>query len=87
MEKLNPIRIVFIVLAIWIVLITLTNHRVIDFCMLRLIFSLPVVLTIVFIVSSLFYRDWVKENKLLIAVVSVLLLTWLFYFFYVPLFG
>jgi len=79
---MNPIKITFLALGAWIILTIIVVFSVEDTTEMPFVvavysfYLLPVVCIVTFIVSSFFYRSWVKSHIIIVAITLGLLIIW-----------
>ena len=80
---MNPIKITLITLGVWIILTIICVFSIEDvsekpFAIVIYSFYLaPLICTLTLIVSSPFYRSWIKDNKVGFLIFWVILIIWL----------
>jgi len=82
---MNPIKITLITLGAWIALAIICVFSVEDISekpfgvALDFFYLAPFVCIVAFIISSIFYRSWIKDHKIIAILFSILLIIWSLY--------
>lgn len=79
---MNPVKIIFITLGVWVIATIICMLFIEDVSeksfavVMYSIYLAPFICTIAFIVSAFFYRTWINRHRRAVVVVSILLIVW-----------